>query len=98
MDNLNHKNNYKHNFKIISLTIVFLSLIIFVLLTAFGIKQVLDKWQVLSFAYTHSNLVEAMQDQYKNEVVNVEQKFIVKEQSADDKLKEALVNELQPKK
>ena len=56
--------------------------------------QAYEKREVIVFAFTHPQLVENMKKQYASGEAELVKQMTTKQQSADDQLKEALVEQL----
>ena len=88
----------KSNIKTVFITVIGMIAILLITSVVFFLWQTSKKWNEINFAWRHPNLVLALKENYASESAKLEQKFLVREQSADDKLKEALANELEQSK
>lgn len=58
-------------------------------------EQISSKWDVLVFAYQKPAIVEVIRKDYDAKQVKLEQSFLIKDKSSEDKLIDAVVKKLQ---
>ena len=88
----------KHDAKIISFTLLFFIVAALIIGVIFFIFEISKKADELSFAFNHPTLVRELKKQYESKTNEVEKGLLVKEKSTDDKLKDALISQLEQSK
>uniref|UniRef100_A0A6M3IFT6 Uncharacterized protein n=1 Tax=viral metagenome TaxID=1070528 RepID=A0A6M3IFT6_9ZZZZ len=89
------KDRAKINFKKIIVTIIILLLAgLFTLKVVSFVNQVSSRWDQIVFAYNKPAIVSAIKKDYDIKQAKLEQSFLIKDKSAEDKLIEEVVSKL----